>query len=1139
MRLFNKIPLVMLLTALWTTVLAQGTSNVTVFGQVTDANGNGVAGVEILLNTDTDPTWAFFLTTTTDAEGDYEVNFVVDFPQGYFNVAMLDCDNEWVSTTHVFFNNVVIEQDFNWCAGNNSSCSTVITAEPINGAIQLVANAQGNPPFTYAWSNGATTQTTFPSFLGQTCVTVTDADGCVSSDCYQSGNNNCTVTISVFPSGGLIANANANAATYLWSTGETGQQIFPVAPGLYCVTATFADGCTATACQLYNGSGGGLDSCNNIYIQVNQVPGLPGVEACVVTPGADYLVSWNNGAISNCLPIYQSGIYCATVISPNGDVCELCSTITVNTGNNCSVQIGEDPANSGYITAYPSGTAPFTYAWSNGATTPGIGINSASGIYCVTVTDATGCTATDCYEVNNQNCTVNISVFPTGGLIAFANANIAQYVWSTGETGQQIFPVTPGLYCVTATLSDGCTASDCIYYNGSGGVDSCNNLILEINPVAGTIGQELCVIAPANTYSYFWSTGETGSCIFVAQSGTYCVTATSFLGEVCVLCATVVINGNNCGVQIAPSPNGTNWLTAYPVGQGPFSYQWSTGQNSATIQIDPAISEYCVTVTDASGCSATACYQVNNVPCAVVVTALNNDPNGYTLYALSPSNLLIDSWLWSTGETTSTIFVSQEGEYCVTATFTNGCTATDCYYLGGGNCQTTISIVPGAVGLFAITDNAAAPLTYLWNTGETTQSITPLTDGQYCCTVTDANGCVSSDCFYWDAPGGNDSCGVFITAVPLNNTSIELTATAYGQPPFTYGWSNGTAGNTVIVELSASNLICVSVTDATGCTAIACITLGGNFFNTISGSVYPLTNTAQQTGLVYLIQVTQLPNDILLTAVDTVAFSQDPVGLASYSFSNVAEGCYLIKAALDPGSPGYDGLLPTYYGDALFWNEASYVCVPNQLAIQYDIHLIPGNNPGGPGFIGGLVSEGAGLHEEIDEERGPGDPIQGALVVVTDLSDQPVVYAITGPDGTYGFGNLAWGTYKVWVEILGIEPIFTYVTIGPDHPSAEDINFEVVGSELTGATLPDPLDEMILYPNPVAETLFVKLPAQTDGPYQMAIYDMTGKCLFAQMQGTGPGDTLITIPVAALPSGVYQLQVTGEQKAASRKFVKP
>jgi hypothetical protein len=71
------------------------------------------------------------------------------------------------------------------------------------------------------------------------------------------------------------------------------------------------------------------------------------------------------------------------------------------------------PASSITLTAQPSGTAPYSYSWSNGVTTQSITVSpSATTTYTVTVNDANGCIGTASKEVvvKNVNC-VNGKVY--------------------------------------------------------------------------------------------------------------------------------------------------------------------------------------------------------------------------------------------------------------------------------------------------------------------------------------------------------------------------------------------------------------------------------------------------------------------------------------------------------------------------------------------------------------------------------------------------------------------------------------------------------------------------------------------------------------------------------------------------------
>jgi hypothetical protein len=74
------------------------------------------------------------------------------------------------------------------------------------------------------------------------------------------------------------------------------------------------------------------------------------------------------------------------------------------------------------------------------------------------------------------------------------------------------------------------------------------------------------------------------------------------------------------------------------------------------------------------------------------------------------------------------------------------------------------------------------------------------------------------------------------------------------------------------------------------------------------------------------------------------------------------------KAALLPGTPFYDDYLPSYYSGSLLWSGATPLLPLSNASWwggcnipHFYIDLIPGQNPVGPGFIGGLVREGANL----------------------------------------------------------------------------------------------------------------------------------------------------------------------------------
>ncbi|MBK9012819.1 MAG: hypothetical protein IPM82_01325 [Saprospiraceae bacterium] len=71
-------------------------------------------------------------------------------------------------------------------------------------------------------------------------------------------------------------------------------------------------------------------------------------------------------------------------------------------------------------------------------------------------------------------------------------------------------------------------------------------------------------------------------------------------------------------------------ITAYPTGTAPFAYLWNTGETTPTIELSQWGVNYCVTVTDATGCESSACL-FNAQNCSVYIS--ENPASGLTAIA--------------------------------------------------------------------------------------------------------------------------------------------------------------------------------------------------------------------------------------------------------------------------------------------------------------------------------------------------------------------------------------------------------------------------------------------------------------------------------------------------------------------------
>ena len=314
------------------------------------------------------------------------------------------------------------------------------------------------------------------------------------------------------------------------------------------------------------------------------------------------------------------------------------------------------------------------------------------------------------------------------------------------------------------------------------------------------------------------STGQVD--LDASTPGTYVVTYTAPSSDTATTSISIdSIPVVSAGADVAICTGNSTVLTA----SGATTYSWSTGQTGASITVDPTTNTT-YTVTGFNGaCSATDSVDVTVYPLPSVSIS------GTLTYCVG-SNTTLDagtfvSYLWSNGETTQTISATA-GSYTVTVTDSNGCSNTSAQVTVTELALPTVAI-SGTLSYCAgsnTTLTATAGLSsYLWSSGQTTQSITA-TAASYTVTGTDANGCSTT------------SSSVTVTETPLDNAGFSYSASSYtiadtDPTPTITGLTGGTfsAGSGLVfvdsgtntgsstgeIDLSASTIASYTVTYST------------------------------------------------------------------------------------------------------------------------------------------------------------------------------------------------------------------------------------------------------------------------------------------------------------------------------------
>ena len=491
-----------------------------------------------------------------------------------------------------------------------------------------------------------------------------------------------------------FTNTTLNGQTYLWDFGDgsTSANTNPthtyVTPGTYNIVLYAYNNQT---CNLSDTAYGSV----TVVAPPTIIP-MPDTFVCfgnsvqLNATGGGLTYTWtpatylNNPNISN--PIAAPDTTTQYIVEVSNAYCSSYDTVIVNVVQAYITQSGPTTFCAGDSVILDAGAGHLTYSWSNGQNTQVI-IVKTSGNYIVTTTDVNGCISKDTMLVivqpaviaNAGNdtliCIGNSAILnATGGTsylwtpaTGLSNVNIANPTATINTNTQYVVLVTTGI----------CSDYDTVNVF----VDTNITSITPLGPIPFCIGSSVTLDAGLGYTNYLWSTGQNTQTITVNTTGNYWVSTLNPNGcvgqdtiAVTVLPPVLANAGNDTMICLGDS--------IQLLASGGISYTWTpatglSNTNTANPYAKPLVTTTYIVDVFNGGCSAKD---------TITITVQDNitqiTPLGPTMFCIGGSVVLDagaghSTYLWSTGQITQTITVTQSGNYSVQTLNANGCDATD------------------------------------------------------------------------------------------------------------------------------------------------------------------------------------------------------------------------------------------------------------------------------------------------------------------------------------------------------------------------------------------------------------------------------------------------------------------------------
>lgn len=710
-----------------------------------------------------------------------------------------------------------------------------ICANGINTDISLSISG-GSAPYAFMWNTGSTNDTLFGVGPGLYAVEVMDLSGCSVLDTFII--DSLSLIELQFETTAAGCNGEENGAidltinngiepfAILWSNDSITEDLIDLGVGWYFITVTDSLGCMAIDSVQVNANSG-IEVIETVNA-VNCKDEDDGSIILEVSGGQlPYDIVWSNDEKVATIENLSEGIYGVTIVDDAGCTWSQNYEVLLNSDIDITAEIQDNECFEGEDGSIEltinNASASYQIIWGDGPTDE-YRYDLSAGDYNVALIDSFGCEYLDSFIITEgEEITYQTIISEPGcngatdGLISISPVTGAfpfSYLWSNGETVNQINDLPSNSYFLTITDINNCIKLDTFILSENSDVEVSETIVdnLCFGNNGGSINID--INGGIEPYDIMWSNNETSPLIENLSAGDYFVTIEDANGCSSTYIYPVSEPDSLYIEDIVELPLCHDDLGEINVqgigGTQTYSFLWSTEETTQDINISPD-NIYSVTITDLNQCTKSKTYNIEEITEIEIVTLSAIDPspsNDDGVITISVAGGTPDYTItWDNGQIGLMASNLSSGIYMATVVDANGCSKTITITIALSNDPISVSgmatdnlcygFCEGQIDLTI--EGGSEPYSVSWSDGQLGLNAIALCNGEYQATVIDGLGEeIVSEMFIVGSPTdiiieGN---AYNISCIDIDDGAIAINSEG-GEEPFDYNWSNTMIGDSI------------------------------------------------------------------------------------------------------------------------------------------------------------------------------------------------------------------------------------------------------------------------------------------------------------------------------------------------------